>query len=314
MRTCMAVLLLGFMLAPTPARADEESPAETVRKGLDKEITLDFVGQSLDEAVQHLREKTKLNFVVENNPLNPFFNGLGLANVNVNQPMATLKITKGKVRQAVQRMLQPFSLTYVVVGDTVVITTEEMGVQRQMKQRVQLDVDKTPLNAALKKLGKAYAINLVIDPKVSKEAEKPVSLQLDDAALDNAVRLLAEVGGLKAVRLGNVLFVTDEAKATKIRKEEKSNSQPVSPYATSPYGGIGFGGIGVAPAPALPPLPAKAAPAKVVPPDPNNPASAPAKNPPPRPAPPAVNRPSGVDPNVPPPIAPPKKAVPDPSR
>ena len=48
------VVCLAWCWWSSPIQADGDSPAETVRKALDKEITLDFVGGSLDEAVQHL--------------------------------------------------------------------------------------------------------------------------------------------------------------------------------------------------------------------------------------------------------------------
>jgi hypothetical protein len=205
-------------------------------------------------------------------------------------------------------MLQPFTLSYVVIGDSVVITSEEMGVYRQMKQRVEVNVDKTPLDAVLKKLAKTYGINVVIDPKVAKEAQAPVTLQVEDTSLENAVRLLAELAGVKSVQVGNVLLVTDEAKATKIRKEDKGTQPgPTTPYY---YGGV-VRGIGGPPPLALPPV-------KVMPPRVQEAPIAPPKALPPRnpnaPAAPPINRNPGVNPlpsGATTPASPPKQ---DPSR
>src|SRR5262249_30314874 len=140
------------------------------------------------------------------------------------QPMQIhLKLDKGTGRQGLQKLLQPFNLTYVVLGDTLLVTTEEMGLQRQMRQRTSVAVDNSSVEGALKKIARAHGINLVIDPKIAKEAQAPVTLNLEDATLETAVRLLAEMGGLKSVRMGNVLFVTDAAKAEKLRQEDKHN-------------------------------------------------------------------------------------------
>jgi hypothetical protein len=308
-RTGIGLAILGLALVPAQVLADDDSPAEAVRKALDKEITLDFVGQTIEEAVQHLREKTKLNFVVDSNPMQFFGNPFGgVPDPNQNPPQATLRITKGKVRLGLKRMLEPFDLTYVIIGDTVVISTEEQGLKRQMKQRVQIDVDKVPLDAALKKLGKTYAINMVIDPEVAKDAQAPVTLQLEDVTLENSVRLLTEIGGLKSVRLGNVLFITNESKADKLRKEDKANP-PTNPYGV-PFIGGGIGGFGggirVAPAPLPANPPPKALPPKVAP---NPPVAPPVNN---RPANNVQPAPAPVVPNAIP--ARPPQAIPDPSR
>jgi hypothetical protein len=39
--------------------------AETIRKALDQNITLDFSSQSFEEAIEHLRQKSKLNIVLD---------------------------------------------------------------------------------------------------------------------------------------------------------------------------------------------------------------------------------------------------------
>jgi hypothetical protein len=161
-------------------------------------------------------------------------------------------------------MLSPYNLSYVILEDTVLITTDEMGLYRQMRQRVNVEVKEQPLNAALKDLARRSALNLIIDPRVAKDAQTPVTLEVEDATLETAVRLLAELGNLKSVRMGNVLFITNESRAEKIRKEDMQTN-PLNP--TDPrYGpdvprvAPGAAGIGIAP-PAIPaPPPAEKAP------------------------------------------------------
>src|SRR5262249_37880748 len=153
------------------------------------------------DAIGHLKEKAKINIVLDLFTIQQMG---ALLDENGNPLSIQLKLEKGKVRKALQQLLQPYNLSYVILGDTVLITTEEMGVHRQMRQRSNVDVDQVPLETALRKLARAHAISLVIDPKVKKEAQTLVSLQLDDATVETAVRLLAELGELKSVRLGNV--------------------------------------------------------------------------------------------------------------
>src|SRR5262245_49368153 len=97
----------------------KESPAEAIRKSLDQPITLDYTSQSLQDAIQHIRDKTKLNLVLDLVTLQSM--GLLIDDGNPNPPQIHLKLDKGKVRQGLQRALQPYNLTYVILGDSVLI-------------------------------------------------------------------------------------------------------------------------------------------------------------------------------------------------
>ncbi|MBX9677847.1 MAG: hypothetical protein K2X38_03710 [Gemmataceae bacterium] len=243
--------------------------AEKVRKTLDQVLLLDYEGQSLEEALRHLKEKTQIHFMVDHFALQNM--GIPIGEV----PMqVSLKGNGIKVRQSLQRMLNPYGLTYVILDDGVLVTTEDFGIQRQMRQRTVVDVKDAPLHKALRDLAKQTGVNLVIDPRVMKQAQANVTLEVEDATIETAMRLLAELGDLKAVRMGNVLFVTNDARAEKIRREENPQQnlpgvavQELMRNAAGGMGGAaigGFGGAGVAPA--APPAIAPAPPEKELPP------------------------------------------------
>src|SRR5947209_12139154 len=73
---------------------DKLTPVERIRKALEQPITLDFSGQSLQEALQHIQEKTGIEFNLDQV-------ALALMGININdngdQPI-TLKSQGGKVR------------------------------------------------------------------------------------------------------------------------------------------------------------------------------------------------------------------------
>jgi hypothetical protein len=199
--------------------AREPSPTEKIKKVLDLPMTLDYSAVSLADMVQHLREKTRLNWVVDHQALQQV--GLAMGENQAVPLAATLKSDRNsKLRIAIQRTLNAFNLTFVILEDSVLITTDDVGLARQLRQRVNVSVANAPLSTALKDLGRGTALNLVIDPRVGKEADTRVTLHLDDASLETAVRLLAEIANLKSVRIGNVIFVTNEARAEKLRREE----------------------------------------------------------------------------------------------
>jgi hypothetical protein len=219
------------------------TPIERIRKALDKPVLLDWQGQSVMEALQHLREKTGLEFNLDQ---------VGLAVMGVNIEAGTgepvqMKSAGNKVSVVLRKLLTPQQMAYVIYEDTILITSSELATTRQMKQRVNVDVTEVPLAKALQELARNYAFNLVIDPKIAKDSQKPVTLTLDGSSLETSVRLLAEMAGVKAVRMDNVLFVTTEERADKIRKEEKDLMPPVDDL-NNPGNPRIFGGLAVNPA------------------------------------------------------------------
>jgi hypothetical protein len=212
-----AVALLALVpaaLNAAPAAEDKgksESPAEKVRKALDQKIDLDVAG-SVVAAVEQFKEKAKVNVVVD-------VNFLAQNGIDVNNAQVTVKQDGVKARSALRSILGQHHLGYAVLGDTVIVTTEDMAMHRQFKQKVSLDLDKVEFEKALKDLSKETAVQVVVDKKIAKEAATQVSMQLDDVPLETAVRLLCEQAGVKPVRMGNVLYITSAANAKELRTE-----------------------------------------------------------------------------------------------
>jgi hypothetical protein len=253
-----------------PARTSSTS-IDKIKQGLDKAITVDFTGQSIEDILNHVRDRSGVPISIDDQ-------SLGMGGMNFlrpdGQPMQfQIKATNEKTSTVLRKFLNTYRLSYVIFENSVLVTTDEMAVMRQMRQRVSVNLEDVPANKAIRDLAKNHGINLVIDPKVATQADARVSLQVDNTGIETAVRLLAELASLKAVRMGNVMFVTSEEKAKKIRDEEQHQfDNPLNPNL--PGGGgppaIGFGGafgglvmprggppaIAVPANPGLPPVPA----------------------------------------------------------
>jgi ACT domain-containing protein len=199
-----------------PAPAKEVNSVERIRSALDQTMAMDFSGISIMEALQHIREKSGIEFNLDQVAIQ-------LMGINIDNAGPDPITMKGNSKLSVhlRKMLKAHQLAYVIYEDSILITSSELATHRQMRQTVNIEVSDMPLAKALRELCKSYAVCLVIDPRIAKQAQNPVTLTLDGASLETGVRLLAELAGVKAVRMDNVLFVTDEVRAEKIRKEEK---------------------------------------------------------------------------------------------
>jgi type II secretory pathway component GspD/PulD (secretin) len=222
-RTCAVVVLallpaMAFA-APTPAdaRDKEAAPAEKIRQQLDQPMTLEITDQSLNAALKQIREQTKINFVVDKFTMQQ-------TGMDPEQLLVSAKLKNVKARSCLRTVLAPYNLGYAILGDTILISTDDVVMRRQLKQRVNIDVDKMELAAALKTLSRDTATNLLLDTRVpEKDATTEVSLQMEDVPLETAVRLLAEVVGLKPVQVGNVYLVTTKAIAGQMRADPDLN-------------------------------------------------------------------------------------------
>jgi len=222
----LAPALAAAPAAPTPPDKDNAaSPAEKVRQALNAPVTVKIDKQSLTAAVGILKEKGKVNIVLDYPTIQQGF--------PPEQPPVPVDVDfkDAKLRVVLDAVLSPYGLTYAVVGDTLIVSTEPMAVARQMRQRVDVSFDKVELGQALKQLSRDTGANLLLDPRVAKEAKAAVSLELEDVPLETAVRLLSEMAGLKPVRMGEVLFVTDKKNAAELR-QDPDPTQPAQPSPT----------------------------------------------------------------------------------
>lgn len=257
-------LFSRIQAAPITTDADSkaklEHPADKIRRALERTITLDYVNQPFSQVVTHLRDQSKINIFVDR---------LAIQQMGMDpEVLCSIKLENVKLSSALRILLSQMNLGYAIVGEVLMITTEPMANYRQVSQRVSINVDAIPLKTALQQLARDTATNLVVDARVSKEAQTPISLNVDDVSLDTAVRLLAESADLKVVQTGNVLFVTSEVRAAKMRAENDGNN--IIPAAL-PMGAAQPPAINAIPQPlpaalpAAPPLPPPPAPAERLP-------------------------------------------------
>lgn len=233
-----AVTLTG---APRPA-ADPAPAAEALaaaRLALDATGPFVYENQPLAAVVADLKERAKLAVI-----LDP---ALPQSGIDPNGTMVTVNLKSGKLRDGLRAALGPIGLQFGLIREGLFISTEEGVISRQMRQRVSIDHAGTPFAAAAKQLAAETGANVVVDPRLKDLANAPATLKLDDVTLETAVRLLAEVADLKAVRMGNVLFVTTVARAKDLRPDADG---PTPAHSPNPV----FGGIGGNPIPVEPPV------------------------------------------------------------
>ncbi|MBV9124176.1 MAG: STN domain-containing protein, partial [Planctomycetes bacterium] len=115
-------------------------------------------------------------------------------------------------------------------------------VSRQLRQPVHLELEQVPLNTALADLAEKTGFPVVIDSGVTQESKLPVTLHLKNVSLEAAVRLLTELANLKAVVVGNVFFVTTQAKASQLQIDLLTSMTSCTAISLNNLGVLGLSG------------------------------------------------------------------------
>jgi hypothetical protein len=252
-----AVALL-LALAPVPTSAQEKKTGPVaIQAKLAENVRFEGVDDPkvpLGDVLESLERKYSLNFVVNEKALRGRPDVLR-AEVAANRPLPRMSTSLGNVVQAALTRVDlgdGDELTYVIRRDRIEITTRQALDAEFYQGRPEGDprpplviasVKKVPLEDALNKLAQTHDINIVLDARVGEAARTPVSAELTNVPLDTAVRLLADMAGLKSVQIDNVVYVTTPANAAALQKEQERKM-------FGPFGGTG--GLGGVLPPAVP--------------------------------------------------------------
>jgi len=254
-RTLWGVLALGLFgnslsAAPVPVAAKVESKATKARAALEQKVTAKADNKTFTEAIEMFRELTKVEVILDVGVLQQ-------VGMSADQQAIKFDVKDATVREAMKAAFGKYNLKCGVTAAGLVVSSDEGLIARQFRQRVSLDVDSKPLPDVMKSLAEESGTNLVLDPRIAKKAiEAAITLKLDDVPLETAVRLVGELAGYRVVRMSNVLLVTTDERAEKLKLD---SDRPVAPSSINPVfppdGGIqpfGPGGLNPGAVPAQP--------------------------------------------------------------
>jgi type II secretory pathway component HofQ len=149
------------------------------------------------------------------------------------------------LRKILSRIPIDCGATFVIRKDHIEISTleavsKELGIpiQRLALPLVYEEFVDQPLPVALQALANAGGLNIVLDPAVTQAGpakELKVTAQLHNVPVETALRVVVDMADAGLVRLDNVLYVTTQEKAARLRAEEKEGAtNPAAKKAAAP--------------------------------------------------------------------------------
>jgi hypothetical protein len=232
------LLLTGALAAQLVAQGDDKRVENPPRAMTAREIQARLLGPvSLPKGadantplhlfLEMLADIRGLHFLVDTQA----FASQGANDVE-NQPVRLPPIDRIRTANVLREVLNQVGASYLIRSDHIDIIPNQARPEalpggqesggRALLPLVYAELDSQPLQDALREIANQAEASIVLDMRVAdKEGKTAVTAALRNVPLESAVRLLANMAGLKAVRLDNVLYVTTAANARQIEKEQE---------------------------------------------------------------------------------------------
>jgi hypothetical protein len=187
-------------------------------------ITTRVLNAPLGPAVQSLADQCGLDVFVRNNVILVTVAEHAKALKQEQDWLEARREVQSKTWAAERAALEPLGNAAGVLNLRVKL------IDPTVDEKTTVDARNTPFRQIISNLAVA-GFNVVIDPTVGKKADTEVTAKLSGVSCEASVKMLAELAGLRAVRMDNSIFVTTPEKADRLapsqaakpKKKEKKN-------------------------------------------------------------------------------------------
>jgi hypothetical protein len=116
--------------------------------------------------------------------------------------------------------------TFLVRRGAIEITTDERAaLPNLLSRKVTVRLQRVTLAEALHALAEESGVSVVVDVRVAEKTRAVVTLNLANEGVWNAMYAVLNMGGLRAVAVGNYLYVTSPENAARLHREVAGWSQ-----------------------------------------------------------------------------------------
>jgi hypothetical protein len=209
---------------PREAKILSGNRARQWREKLDQLITIEFEPNTpLREALSHIADRYKMNILVDAETFKTDQNQPDIDN----QPIRLPRLTEVKLVTVLRTILQQVGGDFYIKDDVLTVVPRayiESG--RVLKHPVDVTFSKRPLAEALSELTDLSGLSVVLDPRGQPEDGKlVVTADFRNVPVRDAVRILADMAGMKSIVLDNLLYVTRAKNADQLIKEKEQERE-----------------------------------------------------------------------------------------
>ena len=196
---------------PREAKIIAGSRARQWREKLDQPITIEFEPNTpLREALSHLAERYKMTVLVDTDAFKVDQNQPDVEN----QPVRLPKLADVRLLTALRAIFQQVGADfYTKDGVLIVVPLTCIETGRVFKHPVDVTFSKRPLADALSELSDLSGLSVILDPRGQADGTLAVTADFRNVPVQDAVRVLADMAGMKSVAMDNLIYVTSVANA-----------------------------------------------------------------------------------------------------
>jgi RNA polymerase sigma factor (sigma-70 family) len=190
----------------------------------------------LKDALSSLSQTFGIPIVVDSEA---FRNDAGINDI-LNQSVTFSRVLGVKRRMELRLLLGQVQGDFQLRdGVLFILPKVELAPGRVLWQPVDASFHQIPLNVALQKLSEQAGVSVVLDIRTAEKGQVAVTADLHNAPLQDAVRILSDMAGLRSVALENILYVTTRENSAKMEADKASHPAPLqTPTAPSPKAGV----------------------------------------------------------------------------
>lgn len=212
-------LVSAFCPLPTVRAEDEakENLGRQVRRCLDQPVNIYDSKKTLKDALDFLAEHYDIPILLDEDafPVDPK-DKLAIPD----RPVQLSRMRDISLRKCLRHLLKQVRADFVIrKGKVHVLPEEQALVAQTLQQTIDVEFNKRPLRGALEELMEMTGCSIILDPRTGGKGKTEVTATFKKVTLEAAVKVLADLAGLKPSILDNVLYVTTRENALEIQAE-----------------------------------------------------------------------------------------------
>jgi type II secretory pathway component GspD/PulD (secretin) len=200
------------------AKIDPANRARQWREKLDQPVTMECEPNTLlREALSFVADRYGMTILVDTDAFKVDQNQPDIES----QPVRLPKVVQVKILTALRAILQQINGDFYV-KDNVLTVVPRTYIQagRVLKHPVDVSFNKRPLAEALTELSELSGLSVVLDPRGQADGNFAVTADFRNVPVQDAVRVVADMAGMKSVVMDNLLYVTSSKNAERLEKEK----------------------------------------------------------------------------------------------
>ncbi len=222
----LSMLLVALNVS---AWADEDKPppaltASQLQRILRQKVTQPVIDDSvpLRDARDLISQRYGIEILIDTQA----FNEELMINGVESQPIKLPKMFNVSLRSILQQIAKQVAGTAIQEGGIVWIAPPQRARQRLLRQPVDLELENVRLHAALHDVAEQTGFTIVLDStRTGDSAQSKITTTLRGVGLEDAVRTLADMTGLKAILVGDIFYVTTPDHASELAEEDRQRQR-----------------------------------------------------------------------------------------